>query len=50
MAKTKFGIHKEGTLRVLRRARVLIDDGMSATDAFGLTHEEIEKQEDLHHD
>lgn len=50
MGKITLRIYDEETMRVLRRAKALIDEGMSVSDAFGRANDEIENKEDHHHD
>jgi MerR family transcriptional regulator, heat shock protein HspR len=45
MGKTTLRIYGEETMRVLRRAKTLMDSGMSVSDAFGRAHDEIERAE-----
>jgi MerR family transcriptional regulator, heat shock protein HspR len=50
MGKTTLRIYAEETMRLLRRAKQLMDTGMSVSDAFGRAraeseHDEIEQEE-----
>jgi MerR family transcriptional regulator, heat shock protein HspR len=44
MGKTTLRIYDEMTMRVLRRAKELMDMGMSVSDAFVRAHDEIERE------
>jgi DNA-binding transcriptional MerR regulator len=50
MGKTTLRIYDEETMRVLRRAKALIDEGMSVSEAFGRALDEIEQWEEQSHD
>ena len=50
MGKTTLRIYDEQTMRVLRRAKALMDEGMALRDAFGLARNEMEQREVQHHD
>ena len=45
MGKTALRIYDEDTVRLLRRAKELMDTGMSVSDAFGKARDEIEREE-----
>jgi DNA-binding transcriptional MerR regulator len=42
MGKTTLRIYDEKAMRLLRRAKELMDAGMSVSDAFGRAHDETE--------
>jgi MerR family transcriptional regulator, heat shock protein HspR len=50
MGKTTLRIYDERTVGLLRRAKDLMDSGMSVSDAFGRAREEIEQEKVQHHD
>ena len=50
MGKTTLRIYDEKTMSLLRWVKALMDAGMTVKDAFGQAHEEIEHQEERHHD
>jgi MerR family transcriptional regulator, heat shock protein HspR len=45
MGKTTLRIYDEQTMRVLRRAKELMDSGMNLREAFGRARDEIEQEE-----
>jgi DNA-binding transcriptional MerR regulator len=45
MGKTTLRIYAEETLRLLRRAKELMDEGMSVSEALCRAHDEIEREE-----
>jgi MerR family transcriptional regulator, heat shock protein HspR len=49
MGRTRLRIYDEETMRLLRRAKELMDKGMRVSDAFGRAQDEIERKEQ-HHD
>ena len=50
MGKTTLRIYDEETMGVLRRAKELMDTGVSASEAFGLASKEIGNREEPYHD
>jgi MerR family transcriptional regulator, heat shock protein HspR len=50
MGKTTLRISDKKNMRVLRRAKELMDSGMSVSDAFGRARDEIEQREEQHND
>lgn len=44
MGKTTLRIYDEMTMRLLRRAKELMNAGMSVSDAFGRVHDEMANQ------
>ena len=49
MGKTTLRIYDKRTIRLLRRAKDLMDTGMSSSDAFVYARDESERKEQ-HHD
>ncbi len=45
MGQTTLRIYDEDTVRVLRRAKELMDSGLDFRKAFGQAHDEMENQE-----
>jgi hypothetical protein len=45
MGRTSLRIYDEKAIRLLRRAKELMDTCMSVSDAFGRAHDEIEREE-----
>jgi MerR family transcriptional regulator, heat shock protein HspR len=45
MGRTTLRIYDEATMRLLRRAKQLMDTGMRVSDAFGRAQDEIEREE-----
>lgn len=50
MGKTTLRIYDENTMRLLRRAKALMDAGMAVRDAFGRARAEMGKREEQHDD
>ena len=50
MGKITLRIYDEETMRLLRRAKELMDTGMSVRDAFGLVRDKEEQREEQHDD
>jgi hypothetical protein len=48
MGTTTLRIYEEETMRLLRRAKKLMDEGMSVSDAFGRARDEIDREEQHH--